>query len=135
MMNRPNPFRRIPAALRGFGFKQWFLLIWNIMLLLAMAASLFGVRRMSHTLESLTAAGRFGGESETRFAQLACYLPVDQGKKLEDIYTTPTARPPPSPSAPTAAVAPRSRRWAWGGISSTSTPSSCAAAPTSGMMT
>ena len=87
MMNRPNPFRRIPAVLRGFGFKQWFLLIWNIMLLLAMAASLFGVRRMSHTLESLTAAGRFGGESEIRFAQLACYLPVDQGKKLEDIYT------------------------------------------------
>ncbi len=87
MMDRPNPFRRIPAVLRSFGFKQWFLLILNIVLLLAMAASLFGVRRMGHTLESLTAARRFGGEGEIRFAQLACYLPVDQGKTVEDIYT------------------------------------------------
>jgi len=86
-MGRPNPFRRVTAALRGFGFKQWFLLILNIVLLLAMAASLAGVRVMSTTLDALTAAERFGGGGEVRFAQLACYLPVDQGKTEEEINT------------------------------------------------
>ena len=69
----------------GLSLKQRLLLILNIVLLLAMAASLFGVRAMAGTLESLTAAERFRGGGEIRFAQLACFLPVDQGKTEEDI--------------------------------------------------
>ena len=37
-------------------------------------------------LETTTAAQRFRGESETRFAQMACFLPVGQGKTEEQIF-------------------------------------------------
>lgn len=68
-----------------FGFKQWFLLCVNIVLIIACAASAVGLSVVSTTLETTGAAGRFRGESETRFAQIACYLPVGQGKTEEDI--------------------------------------------------
>ncbi len=71
----------------GLSLKQRLLLILNIVLLLAMAASLFGVRAMAGTLESLTAAERFRGGGEIRFAQLACFLPVGEGKTEDDIYS------------------------------------------------
>ena len=32
-MTRQNPFKRALAALRGFGFKQWFLLVLNLSLI------------------------------------------------------------------------------------------------------
>ncbi len=84
-MTRQNPFKRAWIALRGFGFKQWFLLVLNVVLVVASLASLAGLRLVSGTLSTLSAAERFQGESETRFSQLACFLPVDQGKTEEDI--------------------------------------------------
>lgn len=84
-MTRQNPFKRAWLALRGFGFKQWFLLVLNVVLVVASLASLAGLRLVSGTLSTLSAAERFQGESETRFSQLACFLPVDQGKTEEDI--------------------------------------------------
>lgn len=85
-MKQQNVLRRIGAAVRNFGFKQWFLLILNIVLILASIGCAAGLNAVSHTLGDLTAAGRFRGTGETRFAQLACYLPVDDGKTEEDIY-------------------------------------------------
>lgn len=84
-MTKQNPFRRILTAMRGFGFKQWFLLILNVVLVLGSAACFWGLGRVSGTLDTLTAAGRFQGQGEVRYAQLACYLPVDGGKSEEDI--------------------------------------------------
>ena len=84
-MTRQNPFKRAWLALRGFGFKQWFLLVLNVVLVVASLASLAGLRLVSGTLSTLSAAERFQGGSETRFSQLACFLPVDQGKTEEDI--------------------------------------------------
>jgi len=80
-------FQKLGEVLRSFGFKQWFLIILNIVLLLASAASLVGLRLVGGTLETVTAAERFRGTNELRFAQLACYLPVDDGKTEDDIYT------------------------------------------------
>lgn len=78
---------KLNGTLRGFGFKQWFLLGLNLVLILACAASALGLYVVSTTLETTTAARRFRGESETRFAQIACYLPVGQGKTEEDILS------------------------------------------------
>ena len=72
-------------TIRGFGFKQWFLLIVNLILILACIGCAVGLRTISHMPETTTAASRFQGQSETRFAQLACYLPVGQGKTQEEI--------------------------------------------------
>ena len=80
-------FRRGADRIRAFGFRQWFLLILNIVLVLAVFASLVGLRLVSGALESLTAAEKFRGGGETRFAQLACYLPASAGKTDDDIYT------------------------------------------------
>lgn len=79
--------RRMLAAIKAFGFKQWFLLILNIVLVLASAGCVMGLNKVSGALTSLTAAGRFQGAGETRFAQLACYLPVDGGKTEEEIFS------------------------------------------------
>ncbi len=84
-MTRPNVFRRIAGAVRGFGFKQWFLLLLNVVLVLGSACCALGLGRVSGTLDTLTAARRFQGEGETRYAQLACYLPVDGSKTADDI--------------------------------------------------
>lgn len=86
-MKRPDLFQRMGAAIKNFGFKQWFLLVLNIVLALASIACIIGLNIVSNTLADLTAAGRFRGTGEIRFAQLACYLPVDGGKTEEDIYT------------------------------------------------
>lgn len=86
-MEQRHLFQRMGAAIKNFGFKQWFLLILNIVLVLASAGCAVGLHVVSNTLGDLTAAGRFRGTGETRFAQLACYLPVDGGKTEEDIYS------------------------------------------------
>ncbi len=70
-----------------FGFKQWFLLILNVVLVLACGASLIGLHFVTHTPDTISAARQFRGESETRFAQLACYMSVGQGKAEEDIFS------------------------------------------------
>lgn len=85
-MNRENVFRRAAGAVKAFGFKQWFLLILNIVLVIGSAASLVGMRAIAGTLTSLTAARQFRGESEMRFAQVACYLPVGQETGVNEIY-------------------------------------------------
>ena len=84
-MSRPNLFRRMAAAIKGFGFKQWFLLILNVLLVVGSIACVLGLRFVSGALESLTAAERFQGEGETRFAQLAVFIPEGKGKSEEDI--------------------------------------------------
>lgn len=78
---------KLKESIKGFGFKQWFLLCLNVILILACAASAVGLHVVSTTLETTGAAERFRGESETRFAQIACYLPVGQGKTEEDIQS------------------------------------------------
>ncbi len=61
-------------------------LVSGVLLLLSLSA-LLALRLVSGTLNtSVTAAERFRGESETRFAQLACFLPVGKGKSVNDIY-------------------------------------------------
>lgn len=87
MMSRPSVFQQIRTDIKGFGFKQWFLLALNVVLVLASLACGLGLRGISGTLDSVTAARRFQGESETRFAQVACYLPVGQGKVETDILS------------------------------------------------
>lgn len=72
-------------TIRGFGFRQWFLLILNLVLILACIGCAVGLSALSRMPLTTTAASRFRGESETRFAQLACYLPVGQGASQEDI--------------------------------------------------
>ena len=84
-MMKPHPVTWLRTTLRGFGFKQWFLLIVNIVLVLASLACALGLRAVGGTLQSLTAARRFQGGGETRFAQTACFLPVDGGKTEDDI--------------------------------------------------
>ena len=79
--------RRAADRIRAFGFRQWFLLILNVLLVLAVIGALIGLRAVSGALESLTAAEKFRGGGETRFAKLACYLPVGGGKTEDDIYT------------------------------------------------
>lgn len=82
-----NLFRRIAKAVRGFGFKQWFLLALNAALVLGAVGCLAGLKAVSGTLSSMSAAERFQGDGGTRFAQLACYLPVGGGKTEEDILS------------------------------------------------
>jgi len=77
--------RRIRDAVKAFGFKQWFLLILNVALAAGAVGCVLGLRSVSNTLEALGGADRFRGAGETRFAQLACYLPVDGGKTEEEI--------------------------------------------------
>lgn len=85
-MTKPTILRQLRDDIRGFGFKQWFLLLLNLILLLAMAASLVGLRAVTGTLgAAMTGAERFQGGSETRFAQLASFLPVGEGKAETDI--------------------------------------------------
>jgi len=84
-VSRENVFRRAAGAVRAFGFKQWFLLILNIVLVVGSAASLLGMRAIAGTFPALTAAQRFRGEGEMRFAQIACYLPVGEEAAPSDI--------------------------------------------------
>lgn len=70
--------------LAGFGWKRWLLLALNVVLVLACGACAVGLQMVSTTLDT-SAARRFRGDSDTRFAQLACFLPVGQGKTAEEI--------------------------------------------------
>lgn len=70
--------------LKGFGWRRWLLLVLNAVLVLACAACAVGLHMVSTTLDT-SAARRFRGESDTRFAQVACFLPVGRGKTAEEI--------------------------------------------------
>ena len=86
-MSGKGMFGRVIGALRGFGFKQWFLLILNTVLIAAAIAAAVGLGAVSHTLGSLRGAEAFRGESDMRFAQLACFFPVGKGKEDSEILT------------------------------------------------
>ena len=82
---KENRLGRLLAVLRRLGWRRWLLLGVNLLLLAALAGSLAGLRVMSGTLCTLDAAERFQGEGETRFAQLAVFMPEGKGKSEEDI--------------------------------------------------
>lgn len=86
-MRAKELFSRLIGTLRGFGFKQWFLLILNTVLVAATIASAVGLSVVSNTLESVRRADAFRGESDMRFAQIACFLPVGKGKEESDILS------------------------------------------------
>ena len=69
------------------GLKYWLTLGLHLVLALASLGCLLGMRSLGGTLEALTAAERFRGDGELRFAQLACFLPADGGKSEADIYS------------------------------------------------
>lgn len=73
--------------LRGTSFQTKLLVVVNFVLVLAFAASVLGMHAVRSSFETVTAARRFGGESEIRFAQLACFLPEGGGKTEEDIWS------------------------------------------------
>lgn len=86
-MRAKELFNRLIGTLRGFGFKQWFLLILNTVLVAATIASAVGLSVVSNTLGSVRRADAFRGESDMRFAQIACFLPVGKGKEESDILS------------------------------------------------
>ena len=57
----------------------------NTALLLVCALAALLLRGIGPTFETITAAERFRGESDLRFAQIACYLPSDKGLGEENI--------------------------------------------------
>lgn len=69
----------------SLGLRQRVFLVVNLLLAAACVLSALGLYEVTHTLDT-DAHRRFRGESDTRFAQLACYLPVGQGKSAEEIY-------------------------------------------------
>ena len=48
---------------------------------------IFGTEGVSNTLGSVRRADAFRGESDMRFAQIACFLPVGKGKEESDILS------------------------------------------------
>lgn len=86
-MRAKELFSRLIGTLRGFGFKQWFLLILNTVLVAATIASAVGLGVVSNTLASVRRAEAFRGESDMRFAQIACFFPVGKGKEESDILS------------------------------------------------
>ena len=84
-MMKDNRLGRILSVLKGLGWRRWVLLGVNLLLLAAMGASLAGLEKMRSTPSTLSAARRFQGEGETRFAQLAVFMPEGKGKSEEDI--------------------------------------------------
>lgn len=75
------------SRLADIPFGKKLLVVLNAVLLLACAASSLGLQAVGSTFETVTAADRFRGGSDTRFAQLACFLPVGKGKSEEDIWS------------------------------------------------
>lgn len=65
--------------------KRWNFAILNVffVILSFFFAVFFSV--ISNKLDSVTAADRWRGENDLRFAQIGCFLPIDSPKKEEDI--------------------------------------------------
>ena len=72
--------RAVPARVK-------FLAVLNAALILICALSALLLRGIGPTFETMTAAERFRGESDLRFAQIACYLPSGKGLDEEKIGT------------------------------------------------
>lgn len=67
-------------------FKKRTLIIAAALLLMCLLAIL-GWQRLAHLLDSQRAAERWQGESETEFAQVSCFMAVDEKVSLDEIYT------------------------------------------------
>ena len=65
--------------------KRWHFAILNVVLLFLVLICLIAFRVISGKLDSLDAADRWRGENALRFAQIACFLPVDDQKSEEDV--------------------------------------------------
>lgn len=64
-------------------------LLWTLLCLLMTAAGLvclWRVHALSRLQLSQQAAERWRGESEQRFAQVSCYVPVDEAVSLQQVY-------------------------------------------------
>lgn len=83
-MSKPAHLLEKEKPVRG---KRWVLPVVNLILVIACACAVLLLWHVSRLSPSITAAERFRGESEMRFAQMAAYLPEEQGKTVEDIYT------------------------------------------------
>lgn len=73
-------FAALPLQTKCFG-------MFNILLSLLCVVLALCLTVLTGSLETITAAERFGGNSELRFAQIACYFPAGEGKSEEDITT------------------------------------------------
>lgn len=65
--------------------KRWYFALLNCVLVLLALICLLVFRHIAGTLDSVHAADRWRGGSEMRFAQVACFLPVDSPKTQDDI--------------------------------------------------
>lgn len=72
----------IRERLRSVPQRVKFLAALNAVLILVCAVSALLLRGIAPTFETITAAQRFRGGSDLRFAQIACYLPA--GKELDE---------------------------------------------------
>lgn len=66
---------------------RWYLAIINLILLMALAVCVILFQKISRTLDSVQAADRWRGESDMRFAQIGCFMPVDNPKTEEEILS------------------------------------------------
>ena len=66
--------------------KRLRLLILNAALTLGALACLISLRHLEGLLDSQKAAERWRGETELPYCQLSCFLPVDEGVGLDDVY-------------------------------------------------
>lgn len=78
---------RLSERLKTVPRRRWVLAGVNVLLALASAVCVLLLWHVTSTLQTPTAAQRFRGESDMRFAQLAAYLPVGQGKSEEDVFS------------------------------------------------
>ena len=69
------------------GIKKLIFLAVNIALALAAAACFIGISSLSRLLPSQHEAERWQGASATKYAQLSCFIPVDETVSLNEIGT------------------------------------------------
>lgn len=67
--------------------RRWYFALINCLLLALVGICVLLFAHVAGTLNSIHAAGRWRGESDMRFAQIACFLPVDGPKTEEDILS------------------------------------------------
>lgn len=67
--------------------RKWNFAILNLVLLILTGICVLAFACVAGTLDSVEAAVRWRGDSDMRFAQIACFLPVDAPKSEGDILT------------------------------------------------
>lgn len=67
--------------------RKWNFAILNLVLLLLVGICALVFAYVAGTLDSIHTADRWRGDSDMRFAQVACFLPVDSPKSEGDILT------------------------------------------------